>query len=152
MIFGTVASAGLAIVAATRIVAAELNGFFRLGTFGSSGYDIAWSLALLGAGHLVGLSVGMAMLAGLIIAWGVAVPILTHLQPTPRHGNGGAHVDGLAHAGSLHRRRGDRCVRDLDAGDVGQAGGRRTREHDRFVSQATGDDLDRDLSPHGSWR
>ena len=30
----------------------------------STGYDIAWSLALLGAGHLVGLSVGMAMLVG----------------------------------------------------------------------------------------
>ena len=30
----------------------------------SSGYNIAWSLALLGAGHLVGLSVGMAMLVG----------------------------------------------------------------------------------------
>ena len=36
----------------------------------SSGYDVAWSLALLGAGHLVGLSVGMAMLVGLVIAWG----------------------------------------------------------------------------------
>ena len=35
----------------------------------TSGYDIAFSLALFGAGHLVGLSVGMAMLAGLLIAW-----------------------------------------------------------------------------------
>src|ERR687884_460441 len=47
----------------------------------SSGYDIAWSLALLGAGHLVGLSVGMAMLTGLFIAWAVAVPVLTSMQP-----------------------------------------------------------------------
>jgi putative OPT family oligopeptide transporter len=78
---GTVASAGLAIAGATRIVAAEVIGYFSLGRFGSSGYDIAWSLALFGAGHLVGLSVGMAMLLGLVIAWGVAVPILTHLQP-----------------------------------------------------------------------
>ena len=36
----------------------------------TSGYDVAWSLALFGAGHLVGLSVGMAMLAGLLIVVG----------------------------------------------------------------------------------
>src|SRR6187431_975773 len=53
VVLGTVSSAGLAIVSATRIGPAELSGFFRLGTFGSSGYDIAWSLALFGAGHLV---------------------------------------------------------------------------------------------------
>ena len=43
----------------------KCTGFFRLGADAASGYDIAWSLALLGAGHLVGLSVGMAMLTGL---------------------------------------------------------------------------------------
>ena len=37
--------------------------------------------ALVGAGHLVGLSVGMAMLTGLLIAWAIAVPILTSMQP-----------------------------------------------------------------------
>jgi putative OPT family oligopeptide transporter len=81
VVLGTLASAGLAIVGATRIAAAEVTGFFSLGSFGSSGYNIAWSLALFGAGHLVGLSVGMAMFVGLLIAWGIAVPILTHLQP-----------------------------------------------------------------------
>jgi putative OPT family oligopeptide transporter len=81
VILGSVASAGLAIVTATRIAAAELTGFFRLGTNASTGYDIAWSLALLGAGHLVGLSVGMAMLVGQIISWVIAVPILTSTQP-----------------------------------------------------------------------
>src|SRR6187549_3313477 len=78
---GTAASAGLAIVGATRILAAEVSGVFRLGATAASGYSVAWSLALFGAGHLVGLAVGMAMLAGLLIAWVVAVPILTHLQP-----------------------------------------------------------------------
>ncbi|MGH7718403.1 MAG: OPT family oligopeptide transporter [Gemmatimonadaceae bacterium] len=81
IILGSVASAGLAIVTATRIAAADLTGFFRVGTMASSGYNIAWSLALLGAGHLVGLSVGMAMLTGLVIAWVIAVPILTSMQP-----------------------------------------------------------------------
>lgn len=78
---GAIASAGLAILTATRIAAPEVIGFFRLGTLASSGYNIAWSLALVGAGHLVGLSVGMAMLTGLIIAWVIAVPILTSMQP-----------------------------------------------------------------------
>ena len=42
------------------------------------------SLALLGVGHLVGLSVGIAMLVGLLIAWGGVVPILTATSRTPR--------------------------------------------------------------------
>src|SRR6188508_3128471 len=81
VILGSVASAGLAIVTATRIAAGTLGGFFRVGTLASTGYDFAWSLALVGAGHLVGLSVGMAMLTGLVIAWVIAVPILTSMQP-----------------------------------------------------------------------
>jgi putative OPT family oligopeptide transporter len=81
VVLGSVASAGLAILTATRIAAAEVAGFFGLGGGAASGYNIAWSLALLGAGHLVGLSVGMAMLVGLLIAWAVSVPILTAMQP-----------------------------------------------------------------------
>src|SRR5512138_2989534 len=54
IVLGSVASAGLAIVTATRIAGAELAGFFRIGATASTGYDFAWSLALLGAGHLVG--------------------------------------------------------------------------------------------------
>src|SRR5437763_12354624 len=81
VVLGSVASAGLAIITGTRIAAGEVAGFFRLGATASSGYSIAWSLALLGAGHLVGLSVGMAMLTGLIIAWVIAVPVLTSMQP-----------------------------------------------------------------------
>ena len=81
VILGSVASGGLAILTATRIVAGELNGFVRLGGAASTGYNIAWSLALLGAGHLVGLSVGMAMLVGQVISWVIAVPILTSMLP-----------------------------------------------------------------------
>ena len=80
VILGSVASAGFAIVTATRVAAAELNGFTRVGS-GSTGWNFGWSLALLGAGHLVGLSVGMAMLVGQIISWVLAVPILTAMQP-----------------------------------------------------------------------
>src|SRR6476659_8907391 len=83
IMFGAVASAGLAAFTATRIAAGELQSFFRLGTDSATGYNLAFSLALLGAGHLVGISVGLAMLTGLLIAWAVAIPILTSLQPDP---------------------------------------------------------------------
>lgn len=95
VIFGAVASAGLAIVTATRIAAGSFSGFFRVGTLASTGYDFAWSLALLGAGHLVGLSVGMAMLTGLIIAWAIAVPILTSQTPAAEGVSLAAHTMGI---------------------------------------------------------
>ncbi|HLY06392.1 MAG TPA: oligopeptide transporter, OPT family [Rhizomicrobium sp.] len=82
VVWGTLASAGLAAFTATRIAAGEVTQFFRVGTNAVSGYDMAFSLALLGAGYLVGLSVGMAMLLGLLIAWAAAVPLLTSLAPS----------------------------------------------------------------------
>jgi len=42
----------LAIVSATRLASAEVTGFFRLGPMASTGYNMAWSLALLGADTL----------------------------------------------------------------------------------------------------
>ncbi|MGB7195021.1 OPT family oligopeptide transporter [Collimonas pratensis] len=45
----------------------------------SSGF----SLALLGAGYLIGIVAGIAMLIGLLIAWGVAVPVLTSMHTIP---------------------------------------------------------------------
>lgn len=82
ILLGSVASALFAAVTATRVFAGELGAYFRLGAGGTAtGIGATMSLALLGAGHLMGIAVGMAMLAGLVIAWGVAVPILTHLYP-----------------------------------------------------------------------
>ena len=93
VIYGTAASAGLAILSSTRIAAGGISGFFRVGANAGSGYDIAFSLALLGAGHLVGLSVGMAMLTGLLISWAGAVPILTSLQPAAAGADFAAHTE-----------------------------------------------------------
>jgi putative OPT family oligopeptide transporter len=149
VILGSVASAGLAIITATRIAGAELAGFFRIGSIASSGYDFAWSLALLGAGHLVGLSVGMAMLVGLVISWGVAVPILTSMQPAA------AGVDLATHTLAIWRTQ----VRFIGAGAIGIASiytlARLTKPVisglvSTLVASRTagqGDDLDRDISP-----
>jgi putative OPT family oligopeptide transporter len=149
VILGTVASGGLAIITATRIAAAEVTGFFRLGTMASSGYNIAFSLALLGAGHLVGLSVGMAMLVGLIIAWAVAVPILTSMQPAA------AGVALAAHTTTIWRTE----VRFIGAGAIAIAAiytlatlakpvvGGLVNTLAASRAAKVGDDRDRDLSP-----
>lgn len=93
VIRGAVASAGLAILTGTRIFAGDVAGAFAVGGgSASSGYSIAWSLALVGAGHLVGLSVGMAMLFGEIIAWVFAVPILTSMSAIPAGGTIATHT------------------------------------------------------------
>jgi putative OPT family oligopeptide transporter len=149
VILGSVASAGFAILTGTRIAAGSLGGFFRLGATASTGYDFAWSLALLGAGHLVGLSVGMAFVVGQIIAWVIAVPILTWMQPAA------AGVDLAAHTIGIWRTQ----VRFIGAGTIAVAaiytlvrlskpvvaGLVNTLKASRAAAVA--DDRDRDLSP-----
>ena len=150
VILGAAASAGLAILTATRVAAATVTGFFRVGATASTGYDIAFSLALVGAGHLVGLSVGIAMLVGLIISWAIAVPILTSQQPAA------AGVALAAHTATIWRTQ----VRFIGAGAIAVAaiytlarlakpvvGGLVTTLAASRSTEA--DDRDRDLSP--SW-
>jgi len=80
VIFGALASVMMAAIEATRLMSTELRSFFRFGPFATS-FNMSFSLALLGAGYLVGLSVGVAMLLGLSIAWLVAVPVLSTMIP-----------------------------------------------------------------------
>jgi putative OPT family oligopeptide transporter len=77
---GTLASAGFAALVGTRLFTDEVDVYFRVGP-AATGLGVGLSLALLGVGHLVGLSVGLAMLAGLFLSWGVATPILTAVHP-----------------------------------------------------------------------
>jgi putative OPT family oligopeptide transporter len=80
VITGAVVSAGYALLVAGRVFAAEATKFIKLpGSLGGGATGIGFSMqfALLGAGHLIGLSVGLAQLFGLILAWAIAVPILT---------------------------------------------------------------------------
>jgi putative OPT family oligopeptide transporter len=150
VILGAAASAGLANLTATRIAFGELAGFFRLGGAASTGYSFAWSLALVGAGHLVGLSVGMAMLTGLIIAWVIAVPILTSMTPAA------AGVDLATHTTAIWRTQ----VRFIGAGAIAVAaiytlarlakpvvGGLVNTLAGARAAEGAEDDLDRDLSP-----
>ncbi|BCA63911.1 peptide transporter [Sphingomonas sp. HMP9] len=76
IVANAVVSAGFAILTQTKLVAAEAATWFRVGA-GATGISGGLSFALLGAGHLVGISVGMAMFAGVIIGWWILLPILT---------------------------------------------------------------------------
>ena len=80
VLWGSIASGGFAVVAAMKLFAGEAGAYFRIGR-AATGLNVSLSFALLGAGHLVGLQVGLAMLLGLVISWGVAVPLLTSLHP-----------------------------------------------------------------------
>jgi len=151
VVLGSVTSAGFAILSATQILAGEFAGVISLGGNAATGYDIAWSLALLGAGQLVGLSVGMAMLVGQIISWVIAVPILTAMQPAVAGQTLAAHTNAIWST----------QVRFIGAGAIGISaiytllklakpvvGGLvSTLAASRVADSA--DDLDRDLAP--SW-
>ncbi|MDZ4362324.1 OPT family oligopeptide transporter [Brevundimonas sp.] len=80
VVTGAVVSAGYALLVAGRVFAGEAARFFKLPAAlggGATGLGFGMQFALLGAGHLIGLAVGLAQLFGLILAWAIAVPILT---------------------------------------------------------------------------
>jgi putative OPT family oligopeptide transporter len=75
VLWGSIVSAVFAVIVGTQIFAADVAQTFRIGRRGAvSGYDFSLSFALLAIGHLVGLSVGIAMLIGALIGWGWGVP------------------------------------------------------------------------------
>ncbi|WCT72828.1 oligopeptide transporter, OPT family [Sphingomonas naphthae] len=78
---GTLLSGGYAILGGMKLVALEAAAFWRVGG-AAMGTSFGFSMALVGAGHLVGLSVGLAMFAGLVIAFFAATPYLTWAQAT----------------------------------------------------------------------
>lgn len=104
---GAVAAAAYAALTATRLFAGEVDGYFRTRNGGATGLGAQMSLALFGAGHLMGVAVGAAMLVGVVIAWGFAVPVLTAMAPAA-----GAAAD-VAGAVWSHK------VRFLGAGAIG---------------------------------
>jgi putative OPT family oligopeptide transporter len=109
VMIGALGSSLMALLEATRLMATELNSFFRIGPCATS-FNMSFSLALLGAGYLVGLSVGVAMLLGVAIAWLGAVPVLSMV--IPQHG-----ADFAAYVDSLWYKN----VRFIGAGAMGVA-------------------------------
>lgn len=110
VVMGSVVAAGLTLVTATKVLAAEVVKFFKVGA-GVSSAGTSFSLALFGAGHLVGITVGVAMFIGVVIAWAGATPYLVSQLPHPLTG------DIAALASDIWRTK----VRFMGAGAIGVA-------------------------------
>ncbi len=108
LLAGTIASAAFAAIVATRLFIGELAGYFRAGA-ATTGAGFSLSLALVGAGQLIGITVGTAIFVGLVIAWGIATPLLTALHPMA------GDAAGVATAVWSHQ------VRFIGAGAIGVA-------------------------------
>ncbi|ESQ84118.1 hypothetical protein AEAC466_10250 [Asticcacaulis sp. AC466] len=78
ILLASAASALYAAGAASKVLAGEISTYFKVNSSGGvSGMAGSSSLALIGAGHLMGITVGIAMFFGLFLTWGVGVPILS---------------------------------------------------------------------------
>ncbi|NLS27787.1 hypothetical protein S2M10_27890 [Sphingomonas sp. S2M10] len=106
IVVNAVAAAGFALVTRMRLAAEEGALFFKAGA-GSTGIIGGLQFALIGAGHLIGLTVGIAILVGVAIGWWIALPILNAGMP------GAAEVV----ANTVFRSD----VRFLGAGTIGMA-------------------------------
>lgn len=73
---GALASAFTALLAAMKATASSVSATFRLGAGGTM-LGSSLSMALIGVGHLVGISVGIAMLVGVFISFIVLLPMRT---------------------------------------------------------------------------
>ena len=114
LLWGSVVAGTFSLITATRILASDVARNFRVGERGVTGYDFLLSFALFGVGHLVGLSCGLAMLVGALIAWGWGVPHFSALSATDASLAASA-LDALAHDTWSHK------VRFVGAGTIGVA-------------------------------
>ena len=82
IVMGSLAAIGYSLTAAMGLTASAITKWFRVGPVGT-GVDFGMQLALVGAGHLVGRAVGLAIGFGVVIGFWVVTPILTFLQHNP---------------------------------------------------------------------
>ena len=76
ILVGGLTAAALSLVANLKVIGSELTGAFRVGAGGTM-FGASLSLALIGVGHLVGITVGIAMIIGAVISYGIVLPIRT---------------------------------------------------------------------------
>ncbi|OZC32809.1 OPT family oligopeptide transporter [Gordonia polyisoprenivorans] len=92
IIIGSVGSALFALLAKMRIFTDSVSAVYRIGSGGSM-FGASLSLALIGVGHLVGLTVGIAMLVGLVISFFILMPIYSWGDFTAATGAIGDTID-----------------------------------------------------------
>jgi putative OPT family oligopeptide transporter len=92
---GSIVSAAVALVTGGfRLLSEGLNVWPGIGS-AIFRLPLGFSLALLGAGYLIGIVAGVAVLIGVIISWVFAVPILSMLTPAPEGTTLAAYATGL---------------------------------------------------------
>lgn len=85
IIFGGVLAAVTSLLnSGFRVVSDSASFWFKSGA-AIFQLPMGFSLALLGAGSLMGLAAGCAIFLGIFIAWGIAVPVLSSIVPQPEH-------------------------------------------------------------------
>ena len=100
VVWGSIVSGVFAGVVATRVFASDVVRYFRVGERGVTGFDFFLSFALFAVGHLVGLWVGLAMMAGALIAWVWGVPHYSALAS-----GAGMNLAQLAQSTLIHQVR-----------------------------------------------
>ncbi len=82
IVVGSVVAAAFSLLASLKVISNSIAAYFRIGAGGSM-FGASLSLALIGVGHLVGVTVGIAMLVGLVISFFIMLPIRSwHDIPT----------------------------------------------------------------------
>jgi putative OPT family oligopeptide transporter len=76
ILVGSIVAAGFSLLAAMKVILSDVSAYFRVGSGGSM-VGASLSLALIGVGHLVGVTVGFAMVVGLVISFFILLPTLT---------------------------------------------------------------------------
>jgi putative OPT family oligopeptide transporter len=110
IVWSAIASAVFYALAQTRILASEAAKAFKVGS-GATSVSGSLSMLLIGVGHLVGLTVGIAMFVGLLISWAYLVPHYTSLTAIPA----GTSLDDFVGGVFVHK------VRFIGAGTIGIA-------------------------------
>jgi len=75
IVVGGLASAGFSLLTNLKVAAAEVTAALKAGPF-ATWIGAGASMGLLGVGHLVGLSVGISMVVGVVLSFGVLLPTL----------------------------------------------------------------------------
>lgn len=90
-IVGGTALAGIVSLCANgfHILSSEFSYWISLGKTATTQLPMGFSMALLGAGYLIGIASGIAILVGTLLAWAVFVPYLTSVL-TPADGQAAA--------------------------------------------------------------
>ncbi len=82
MLVGTSLGAGLEFAqTGLKVIAASTEKWIVFGQSTIMGFGLGFAPALIGVGYLIGWNVGLSLLLGAFIAWGITLPLLSYFVP-----------------------------------------------------------------------